>query len=139
LIPLLLWIRRRPKPVPGRLLAHFIFWYAFLRILVDIFRQYPTQMFGIATGQGLNVLMSLLGLALLWWVNHQPDVPVAVPAPAVSADPTPTALWFRRAVFVLLLLFSLTLPSDWTQDVPERYGKRHPGLRHSVLYPKIAE
>jgi len=37
------------------------------------------------------------------------------------------------------LLFSLTMPSDWTQDIPARYGKRHAGLQHSLLYPRIEE
>jgi hypothetical protein len=36
-----------------------------------------------------------------------------------------------------LLLFSLTIPSNWTQDVPARYGKRHAGLQHSWAYPAI--
>jgi hypothetical protein len=29
------------------------------------------------------------------------------------------------------------MPSDWTQDVPARYGQRHEGLDHSALYPRI--
>ncbi len=33
--------------------------------------------------------------------------------------------------------FCLTIPSNWTQDVPARYGGRHPGLGHSWLYPKL--
>ena len=44
------------------------------------------------------------------------------------------AQWVALAALVLL---PLTIPSDWTQDVPERYGSRHPGLRHSALYPPI--
>ena len=31
------------------------------------------------------------------------------------------------------------IPSDWTQDVPWRYGKRHRGLEHSTLYPALPE
>ncbi|HTV00278.1 MAG TPA: hypothetical protein VMF13_07075 [Luteitalea sp.] len=42
-----------------------------------------------------------------------------------------------RTVFVALLLFCLTIPSNWTQDVPAHYGARHPGLRHSWLYPAL--
>ena len=29
------------------------------------------------------------------------------------------------------------LPSNWTQNIPERYGKRHAGLEHSWFYPDI--
>jgi phosphatidylglycerol:prolipoprotein diacylglycerol transferase len=139
LIPLLLWVRQRSKPAPGRVLAHFVFWYGFLRIFVDVFRRYPSRMFGMGTGQGLNILMSLLGLALWWWVNGRPGAPVPVPTPVGSSSPTGGTLWARRVMFALLLLFSLTLPSDWTQDIPARYGKRHPGLHHSTLYPKISQ
>jgi hypothetical protein len=47
-------------------------------------------------------------------------------------------LAWRRALFALILPFTLVIPSDWTQDVPARYGKRHPGLVHSPLYPALA-
>ena len=30
-----------------------------------------------------------------------------------------------------------TIASNWTQDVPARYGMRHPGLTHSWVYPQI--
>ncbi|KPK14191.1 MAG: hypothetical protein AMJ67_16425, partial [Betaproteobacteria bacterium SG8_41] len=43
----------------------------------------------------------------------------------------------RRVLFVALLLFSLVIPSDWTQDVPARYGKRHAGIAYSNIYPRI--
>ena len=43
----------------------------------------------------------------------------------------------QRLAFAGLLLFCLTIPSNWTQDVPARYGARHPGLEHSWLYPEI--
>jgi hypothetical protein len=46
-------------------------------------------------------------------------------------------LWLKRVAYALLLAFCLVIPSDWTQDVPERYSKRHPGLRHSALYPPL--
>ena len=36
-----------------------------------------------------------------------------------------------------LLAFSLVQPSDWTQDVPARCGKRHEGLTNSAMYPRI--
>src|SRR5207247_5235958 len=54
IVPLLLAIRRRDPP-RGAMVGHFFFWYAFLRIFVDVFREYPTTLFGLATGQGLNI------------------------------------------------------------------------------------
>ena len=35
------------------------------------------------------------------------------------------------------MIVPLVIPSDWTQDVPDRYGKRHDGMTHSALYPAI--
>ena len=43
----------------------------------------------------------------------------------------------QRIAFVCLLVFCLTIPSNWTQDIPSRYGARHAGLEHSWLYPMI--
>jgi len=42
-----------------------------------------------------------------------------------------------RLAFAAVLLFSLTIPSNWTQDVPDHYGSRHPGLHHTWMYPDI--
>ena len=39
--------------------------------------------------------------------------------------------------FAVLLVACLAMPSNWTQDVPRRYGARHPGLEHSRLYPAL--
>ena len=137
MVPLLLAIRRR-NPPRGAMVGHFFFWYAFLRIFVDLFREYPTTMFGLATGQGLNVMMAVAGLAVIV-VAHRAGARGKVPdTPAEVPDAPPRSLTLRRVALVLLLLFCLLMPSDWTQDVPRRYGKRHPGLRHSRLYPPIA-
>lgn len=140
LIPILLLVRKRTS-VPGMVTAHFIFWYGFLRIFVDIFREYPTRMFGIPTGQNFNIFMSLAGIFLFSWLprRHKAAAAREVPpaAPSFAPSPRPFGLWARRAVLAFLLLFSLILPSDWTQDIPQRYGKRHPGLHYSALYPRI--
>ena len=42
-----------------------------------------------------------------------------------------------RVVLIVLLVCCLMLPSNWTQNIPERYGKRHAGLEHSWFYPDI--
>ncbi len=131
LVPLLIAIRRR-NPKPGVIMANFIFWYAFLRIFVDVFREYPTRLFGLATGQSLNLFMSAVGLGLWIWFSVRTGFRRSGPAEAA-----PQTLWLRRIAFVAILLICLVMPSDWTQDVPRRYGKRHPGLNHSWMYPAI--
>ena len=55
---------------------------------------------------------------------------------AGRSQPGPPLL-SQRLAFAGLLAFCLTIPSNWTQDVPARYGERHPGLEHSWLYPEI--
>jgi phosphatidylglycerol:prolipoprotein diacylglycerol transferase len=140
LIPLLLAIRRL-RPVPGVLTAHFVFWYAFLRFFVDLSRDYPTHRLGVPTGQTLNVVMTLVGAVLLF-TSHRRWLAVVrgtgpKTAPAISGVTGQTAAWWQRVAFLAVLLFSLAIPSNWTQDVPARYGQRHPGLRHSAMYPPL--
>ena len=133
LVPLLVWIRRHSTR-DGTTAAHFVFWYAFLRIPIDLCRDYPTHRLGVPTGQTLNIIMSLLGAALIIRAYRRrrcPDVCVVH-----SADTNLPSPWLRLAL-VALLVFSLTIPSNWTQDVPRRYGSRHAGLLHSALYPTI--
>jgi hypothetical protein len=107
-----------------------------------LFREYPTHLFGLATGQSFNLFMSVLGAGLIAWfsrkrkANADKEASVTVTLPLSSAGSR--RLWLKRALLILLLLFSLTMPSDWTQDIPARYGKRHAGLHYSLLYPRIA-
>jgi phosphatidylglycerol:prolipoprotein diacylglycerol transferase len=137
----LLLLIRKSKPARGLLAAHFIFWYGFLRIFVDLFREYPTNLFGIATGQAFNIFMTVLGTFLLFWFSRKQRAAKADSVSQTALVSEPPAdwrpLWLRRIVFASLLLFPLTLPSDWTQDIPARYGKRHAGMHYSFLYPHI--
>jgi hypothetical protein len=50
---------------------------------------------------------------------------------------SPAGLWIKRLALAVLLVLPTIIPSDWTQDVPARYGERHPGLTHSAIYPEI--
>jgi phosphatidylglycerol:prolipoprotein diacylglycerol transferase len=139
LIPYLLWVRRTNR-TPGAVAARFIFWYAFLRIFIDLFRDYPLHRLPLGTGQTLNIVMTLIGAVLLVRSAIRRRRMARIGAPA--GDPAPVApgpgpsLSLRLAV-AFLLLFCLLIPSNWTQDIPARYGKRHPGLRHSAMYPPI--
>jgi len=136
LIPYLLWVRRT-NPTPGATAARFVFWYAFARIFIDLFRDYPTHRLALGTGQTLNLVMTAIGLLLLVRSRLRRLGRLAPRAAPPVARATGDASWLQRAALAAVLLFSLTLPSNWTQDVPARYGTRHAGLQHSWLYPVI--
>ena len=135
IIPVL-WSVARTRPRNGQVAGTFLFLYAFLRIFIDLFREYPTSLLGLATGQVLNILMSLLGLLLVVnALSRRRDAGGTPVAPRVAAHEA-AAAW-QRALFVSLLAFTLVIPSDWTQDVPARYSARHAGLGYSAVYPRI--
>lgn len=138
LVPYLVWVRRT-NSTPGAAAARFVFWYAFPRIFIDLFRDYPRHRLELGTGQTLNLLMAGVGAVLLVRSHlrrrgrlRMRQVP---PHTSATVDRAP-AIWQRLALAAVLLL-SLTIPSNWTQDVPGRYGERHRGLQHSWLYPQI--
>lgn len=133
IIPILLYVWSR-KPHRGVVMAHFVFWYGFLRIFVDYFRVYPVTLWGLPPGQEFNLLMTLAGGGMLVWFSWRGKAETTSQAASPEAG-SPATLWLLRAALVALMLFSLTLPSDWTQDIPTRYGKRHVGLHYSWLYP----
>jgi phosphatidylglycerol:prolipoprotein diacylglycerol transferase len=131
---------RRTNTTPGAVAARFVFWYACPRFFIDLFRDYPTHRLALGTGQTLNIVMALFGAAALYRSHLRrlgrlahSAVPTPVPDSSLSAAPRLA----QRVAFVGLLCFCLTMPSNWTQDIPARYGDRHPGLEHSWLYPEI--
>ena len=139
LIPYLLHVQRT-NPTPGAASARFIFWYAALRLPVDLFRDYPTHRLALGTGQTLNIVMALLGVVLLVRSRRRRLGKLAprrvATAPSVPSIDVPPSL-LQRVAFAVLLAFSLTIASNWTQDVPSHYAARHGGLTHSWLYPAI--
>ena len=137
LVPFLLFVRSR-RPPKGAVLGHFILWYGFLRIFVDLFREYRTELFGLPPGQEFNLVMSILGLLLLVWAyKFQSGKRTLGPMESLLETSRETSL-LQRISLAALVAIPLIIPSDWTQDVPERYGMRHEGMHHSVLYPRIA-
>lgn len=132
IVPVLTHARRRGVP-PGGLAARFLFLYAFPRIFIDYFREYPLTLLGLPSGQTMNILLSVAGLALLRRNRRRPMTRIMVP---ISAE-NPSGLWWRRTLFAAVVLGSLVIASDATRDIPARYGKRHPGLEHSRMYPPI--
>ena len=140
MIPLLLLVKRVSPPGRGMLLAHFVFWYGFGRLFVDYFREYPTAVFGIGTGQYFNSLMAVIGLGLIIWFGKA-GRPRTVAEPGGGGrngllQPETASLkrgqwrcaprlWSRRLVFAALLLFPLVIPTDWTQgNVTQPENKR---------------
>lgn len=136
LVPVLLFIRSRCPP-RGVVLGNFILWYGFLRIFVDLFREYRTDLFGLPPGQEFNILMSIVGLTLIVRAyKTQGRERAAFPTEGMPRR-TREASWLQRVSLAVLVTIPLIIPSDWTQDVPERYGARHEGMKHSDLYPRI--
>ena len=65
LVPFLLRVRKM-NPTPGATAARFVFWYAFLRVFIDLFRDYPTHRLALGTGlQTLNLIMVSIGVVFL--------------------------------------------------------------------------
>jgi phosphatidylglycerol:prolipoprotein diacylglycerol transferase len=130
---------RRTNPTPGATAARFVFWYAFPRIVIDLFRDYPTHRMALGTGQTLNIVMASLGVVLLIRSRLRRlgrlGQQTALACPRVTCETRP--LTSQRIAFACLLALCLTIPSNWTQDVCARYGSRHEGLRNSWLYPRI--
>jgi phosphatidylglycerol:prolipoprotein diacylglycerol transferase len=139
LVPYLLWVRNT-NPTPGATAARFVFWYAFPRIFIDLFRDYPTHRLALGTGQTLNIFMALLGLVLLARSRLRRLGRLAGhatrPTRSSPIADIPPRRW-QSFAFACVLVFCLTIPSNWTQDVPARYGKRHPELKHSWIYPQV--
>jgi hypothetical protein len=128
------------NPTPGATAARFVFWYAFPRIFIDLFRDYPTHRLALGTGQTLNLMMAALGVVLLIRsrLRRQGRLkPLRAYPPPDPATISRTPTMLQGLALAGLLLFCLTIPSNWTQDVPAHYGARHPGLHHSWLYPPI--
>jgi phosphatidylglycerol:prolipoprotein diacylglycerol transferase len=139
LIPYLLHVRRT-NPTPGAVAARFVFWYASLRIAIDLFRDYPTYRLALGTGQTLNIVMAATGIVLLIRSRLRRRgrlrprlVQVQDSAPRREEPASP----LQKGAFVCLVAFCLTMPSNWTQDVPVRYAARHRGMTRTWPYPVI--
>jgi phosphatidylglycerol---prolipoprotein diacylglyceryl transferase len=139
LVPYLLHVRRT-NPTPGAVAARFVFWYPALRIVIDLFRDYPTFRLALGTGQTLNIVMAMIGMILLYRLRlrRQSDLRgrrFAVVPNRFFGDEPATVL--QRLAFAALLVFCLAIPSNWTQDVPVRYATRHPGMTRTWAYPHL--
>jgi hypothetical protein len=96
------------------------------------------ESWGLGVGQLINLVMAAAGLGLLFWFYRRGAKSTARGAACGASPDSPAPrLWPRRALLLLILLLCPVIPSDWTQDIPARYGERHPGLDYSILYPKV--
>ena len=116
----------------SRTCCWFLFGYGFFRFFIDLLREYRTDLFDLPPGQWFNIVMSVVGLALVWIGYRR-----GVRAPRAIVPEVKGGLLGRRIALALLLFFPALIPSDWTQDVPDRYGPRHPGMEHSRIYPPV--
>jgi phosphatidylglycerol:prolipoprotein diacylglycerol transferase len=135
LVPVLLLIRHR-RPPRGVVFGHFVLWYGLLRLFVDFFREYRVEFMSLPPGQEFNLFMTIFGLAIIVWAYRHQAASRQVEDFCIS-NRAAAPSWLQRTALVLVMLLPLIIPSDWTQDVPRRYGDRHPGLTYSVLYPEI--
>lgn len=115
IVPILLYVRRNPNRPRGLLLGHFVFWYGFLRLFTDHFREYDYYWFGIGRGQYLNLLMAAVGLGIIIGLRR-----VARQEPEESEhrddrEEEGSRLWVERALFYALVAFCLFIPSGTTQ------------------------
>ena len=140
LVPVLLLIRNIHPP-RGVVLGSFLFGYGLFRILIDYFREYRIALLGLPPGQEFNLAMSLVGVVLIVWAIKQ-KYPRVKPLPddavvaALNID-LRKATRTKRILLRGLLLIPMIIQSDWTQDVYQRYGSRHPGMTQTAWYPAI--
>lgn len=151
IIPILLGVRKKCPCGSGKLLAQFIFWYGSLRVFADCFREYGTQFLSIGTGQYFNFFMALAGIGLYIWcrrinrVSNADEIKIRQLDSIEMKDCNCTGpksgrgrLFVKKAVFALILLFSLTIASSWTQGVLKQYRngqiKRQPDVANNKLH-----
>ncbi len=148
LIPILLAVRRKSRYGEGKLLAHFLFWYGFLRIFTDYFREYGAEFLGIGRGQYFNLLMAASGVIFYVWSSRRSGAGAMEqeqdgdeePRKAVRASKevwsSKTAFVCRRVIFAGLVVFALTIPSGWTKGVLKEYLNRQ--SYEQVVEPRAA-
>jgi phosphatidylglycerol:prolipoprotein diacylglycerol transferase len=119
LVPILLLVSRRYPPGRGLVLAHFVFWYGFLRLFTDYFRDYESEFLGIGRGQYFNVFMACIGLGLMRLMSRRRALETLPAGHVVDLPPATSGLplRLRQLLFLFLVLFCLTIPSSWTQSV----------------------
>ena len=124
LVPVLILILRRWPAGRGVATGAFLFLYAGLRFLVDLFRDYEGGWLGIGQGQYFNLIMAAIGLAVLVWALRRrlPGIPFISPEPR-RVNP------LLVAVFIFLCLYPLGIPTSWTRANIETIRAEEPARR----------
>ncbi len=112
IIPILIWVLARFPAGRGVATGAFIFLYAFLRFLVDLFRDYESTWAGLGKGQFFNLAMAAIGLAIVFgcWRRNQPTSG----AESESRNKSTVGL-LRIAMLAFLCLYPLGIPTSWTR------------------------
>lgn len=85
----------------------------------------------------IDPIFGEIGVGMLVWIYRRAGDSADPAERAIVRIVNGNSIWIKRLVLIVLLILPTIIPSDWTQDVPARYGARHPGLEHSVIYPQI--
>ncbi|MFD0980021.1 prolipoprotein diacylglyceryl transferase [Tropicimonas aquimaris] len=110
ILPILIVAIWKWPPGRGVVASLFIFLYAGLRFLVDLFRDYEAAWLGIGTGQVFNLLMAAAGLILLIWTLRSPRQ-----SDSTSQPTERSASWLQIVVLIALILYPLGIPTSWTR------------------------
>ncbi|NNF23807.1 MAG: prolipoprotein diacylglyceryl transferase [Rhodobacteraceae bacterium] len=111
ILPVLIWAIGRWPAGSGIVMSLFVLFYALLRFLVDLFRDYEAAWLGIGTGQVFNLVMAAAGLMLLIGFLRKPR-----PVPPERRVAPRNANWIQIAVLAFLILYPLGIPTSWTQQ-----------------------
>lgn len=133
IIPILLIVSRRAKAKRGLMAAHFIFWYGFLRLFTDIFRDHGATWLGIGVNQYYNALMGVAGLVLMIVFMHSDRQEQRLPVVSgtdknklqFQQGPVVSGMWIRRIVLTAIIVFSMVIRSAWTPQVLEQRRMQH--------------
>ncbi|MHB8111077.1 MAG: prolipoprotein diacylglyceryl transferase [Syntrophorhabdaceae bacterium] len=125
-------------PGQGRATAQFLLWSGIISIIIDFFQPSRLVFLQIGTGQFLNMLCVILGILLIIWsrrrrskkkwadVDTMQFTPVSVMAKIPSGMTFP--IFVRVFLFVLILLFCLTIPSGASRKDLRNMPSNHKNL-----------
>ncbi|MDD3844829.1 MAG: prolipoprotein diacylglyceryl transferase [Syntrophorhabdaceae bacterium] len=116
---------RTAVPGQGRLLGHFMFWYGLFDFIIDVFQRPGPVLGEIGADHLCNALVAVVGLLLIARSARKDSKRKTglntlhfAPASLVATIPSGLnpAIWFRIILFLVVLLFCLTIPSGWSQE-----------------------
>jgi len=126
IIPILWGVSRHYKTGRGVVAAHFVFWYGFLRLFTDIFRDHGAQFMGIGVNQYFNTIMAAAGLILIIYFSKY-DLIKRFRSSLLGAEKKQRGqpvrrrlsipMWTCRSFFILIILFSMVIRSAWNPQV----------------------